>query len=457
MFEGLQIALSGIRAGQVGMDTAANNVANATTPGYTRQRADLGTMPPWQRNFGEIGMGVDVLAVNRLREGHLDTRVRSTGATASYTTARASMLQQAEELSGEPGNGIQQALLGLFDSFDELALDPADPAIRDAVVRALDSLAGTVRATAAGWTTLADEATQQIDLSLNEANQLLANVDELNRAISTSSTPLNAAMDERDLLIDQLSQIVGVTTEPQADGTVHVLLDGERIVQTPALPSVRTLSYDPTTGVTVSSPATQVSAGGEVGGLHLAATNDLPSLRAKLDQFALDLRDAVNAVNAAGSAADDPGGASWTDGGPPLLAATGADDIALAAGIDGFDIATAGLGNHALHDATNAQRFGTLRDQDPPGLGSPPLASRLRTLVIGMGDATKIAAAAASTHNGLHSGAVSAREAAHGVNLDEEMVSLLQHQRGLEAASRAMTALDEALDVLINRTGIVGR
>lgn len=63
MFEGLHIALSGIRAARIGLDTATNNVVNATTPGYTRQRADLASLPPWRTAAGDGGMGVDVTAV----------------------------------------------------------------------------------------------------------------------------------------------------------------------------------------------------------------------------------------------------------------------------------------------------------------------------------------------------------------------------------------------------------
>jgi hypothetical protein len=140
-----------------------------------------------------------------------------------------------------------------------------------------------------------------------------------------------------------------------------------------------------------------------------------------------------------------------------LLAASGADDVTLIAGVDASDLATADLGSRSLHDATNVLRFTALRDGDPPGLGAPPLDERVRSIVTSLGTATADAATRAGTSEALHAGSVAARQSAHGVNLDEEMLSIVSHQRALEAASRAMTIIDEALDTLINRTGIVGR
>lgn len=456
MFEGLHIALSGIRAAQFGLDTASNNIANATTPGYTRQRVDLTTLAPWDAVVGQVGMGVDVAGISRLREVHLDARARSTGAAAAYSTAVADLLRQAEDVLGEPDNGIQRALIGVFDAFDELALDPSSTALRDSALAALDTLGRRMRAVASGLTTLSGAARTDLDASLAQANELLARVDTLNREIVSSGGGDNAALDERDLLVDQLSDLIGATAEPQPSGHVHIVLDGQRLVQTPATPAVRSLSYDPTAGVQVAGPTTTIAAGGRVGGIHAFLSSDLPTLDAQLDQLALDIRDAVNATNAMGSA-PDPGGVSWTDGGPPLLVASSAEDFGVPPGLRGIDIATADLGSRALHDATNVARFAALRSDAPPGLGAPPLDERLRTMVTALGDRTASGIAQAATSSALHTGAVAARQSGHGVSLDEEMLSIVQQQRALEAASRAMTAIDEALDTLINRTGIVGR
>jgi flagellar hook-associated protein 1 FlgK len=187
-------------------------------------------------------MGVDVAGVSRMRDGFLDERARVTGAGAAFAQARADLLIQTEDLVGEPDAGIQQAMLKVYDSFDELALDPSSLALRDNVTAALDALGGRIRSVANTWTQLASDAQAQLDSSLVETNQLLARLDVLNRDIAAAgSRPANAALDERDLIVDRLAQTLGVTTETQSNGMVHVMLDGQRLVQTPT-GAVRTLS-----------------------------------------------------------------------------------------------------------------------------------------------------------------------------------------------------------------------
>ena len=456
MFQGLQISLTGIRAAQSGLDIASNNIANAGTPGYTRQRIDLVSRAPWQSVSGPIGQGVDVAAISRMRDISLDGRVRVTSAAAGYASVRADLLGKTEDMLGEPDAGIQQSMLGMFDAFDELALDPSNLALRENLVAALDSLGGRMRGVAGTWAQLADDALTRVDSGLVDVNQLLARVEELNVTIATAGDRAgNSVLDERDLVLDELSLMLGVTTQTRGNGMVDVILDGQRLVQTGITP-VRALAYDASAGVVTADTNTPLAAGGEIGGLHAFVGTDLPAARARLDQLAFDIRDAVNTVNASGSV-PDPGGVSWTDGGPPLLAATSALDFGVAAGINGSHVATAELGNHALHDATNVMRFAALREANPPGLGSPPLDQRLRGMVVTLGNATADATARAGTQQSLFANATAARQSGHGVNLDEEMVSLVQYQRALEASSRAMTAIDEALDVLINRTGLVGR
>jgi flagellar hook-associated protein 1 len=213
-------------------------------------------------------MGVDVTAVSRLREGYLDVRARATGAGAAYAGARADLLGQSEALMGEPDAGIQQALVAVHDAFDDLALEPGSFALRDAALGALDSMARRMRDVAASWNVFAEAGRVDIDATLAQANQMLARVGELNTDIVRSNGSSNAALDERDMLIDRLSRLIGATSEAQPDDAIHVLLDGQRLVQTQTAPAVRTLSYDTATGVHVGTPDTVVTAGGAVGGIQ---------------------------------------------------------------------------------------------------------------------------------------------------------------------------------------------
>ncbi len=103
---GLYSALSGLRAAQAGIDTATNNLANVTTPGYTRQRVDLASRAP---AAGLPGTGVDVAGVSRARDEMLDARVRSGGSNLGALATRAALLESAEQATGEPAVWVETA------------------------------------------------------------------------------------------------------------------------------------------------------------------------------------------------------------------------------------------------------------------------------------------------------------------------------------------------------------
>jgi flagellar hook-associated protein 1 len=125
-FSALHVALSGLRAAQVGIDTTSHNVSNASTEGFTRQRVDLAARRPRPLPVGQLGTGVDITDITRARSSFLDARVRSSIAGAAELGVRASFLAKAENVFAEPDLGISGALEGLFDAFEELSLEPTD-------------------------------------------------------------------------------------------------------------------------------------------------------------------------------------------------------------------------------------------------------------------------------------------------------------------------------------------
>lgn len=422
-FLGLQTALSGIRAGQTSLDTASNNVANAGSEGYTRQRVSLSERTSLPLPFGPMGTGASVDGIARVRDGFLDTRVRATAATFRHEDTRADLLQRTEELLGEPDAGLSGALDDIWDAFEDLANDPSDAAARQQALAAIDMVTGRFRSIDEGLGQLADDTSVRLDGAVTDANELLVQLDRLNREVtSAGEAPPNDLLDRRDVVVDQLSELAGVEVE-EVDGAIHVLLGSERLVGTPDDPVALDLDEHD-----VGS--------GEIAALSGFLTEDLPAWREGLDGIAEALAGALNDAHAEGGGDElveigDPGAAAATI----RLAMTDPDE--LVAGEDGDQ------------DGSNAERIAALRDGDVP--------ESLRALITGLGRETADATRAADAAESLHTSATTARQSAHGVSVDEEMVSLVQHQRALEAASRVMTSVDQALDVLINRTGIVGR
>lgn len=450
----LHVAMSGLRAAQVAMDTASHNVANANTPGYTRQRVDLASNHPRSSQVGQIGTGVSVTDVSRVRDNFLDVRFRSSVSSHAGSRSRSELLTRAELVLAEPELGISAELTGLWDSFEDLSLDPPDEASRIAVLEQLGSLTGRVNHVALELDALQDDAAIDIAAGIADLDQALRQIAELNVAIldasatSTAGRP-NDLMDQRDTLLDRVAELAGATATVEDDGSARVSIGGVTLV---AAGSVRTLAYDSGTGVIVHASGVEVTPGGEIGGLQATIANDLTDLMAGLDAFAVELADTINGVHAGGFTA---AGAA----GPPLLSfSPGNPAASLAVAVtDPSDLASAASAGppYPEFDGTTFAALADLRSA--PGGGGASLGDVYRAFVTGLGQLTASARTSRSTQAGLKEAADLARASHHGVSVDEELVHLMEFQRMYEAAARVVTTVDQALDTVINRMGIVGR
>ena len=432
-FLALHTGLSGVRAAQAGIETASNNISNVNTPGYTRQRVDLSARPTLQLSAGRLGTGVNIDQISRMREGFLDTRVRTTGESFAAADTKAQLLQRIEDIVAEPEAGLTGLLEGAWDAFEDLANDPSDTAARQQVLSSLGAVAGRFQAIDAGLAQLRADTASRLDDGIRDVNGLIEDVDRLNKEIFSASAggaPPNDLLDRRDSALDELTSLTGaryeVVTTDGLEGMVKVTIDGLDVV-------------DP--GNSLTAIDDDADLGGELGALQaaLADDGDLAHWQGELDTFAAKLADELNQQHRQGiDAAGNPGG--------DLIDGDTAADFAVAI-TDPSQVA-AGEGGGPL-DGRNAEALAELRNGTLP--------DTWRSTVIDLGRATAAATREADADEALYTAAMSARQGAHGVSLDEEMVSLVQFQRALEASSRVMTTIDEAMDVLINRTGLVGR
>lgn len=427
---GLFTGLSAIRAGQAGINTVSHNISNVSTPGYTRQRVDLVAAEPYSSPDGMLGTGVDVDGIRRLRDHFLDARVRTTGADFANQDVRSQLLSRTEAVMGEPDDGITSELNKLWNAFEDLSIEPESIATRRQVLNQLDAVASRINGVATAWDQLAADTTSRRDASIDEVNGLLEQVADINRRVAKADEGKisNDLLDQRDLAIDRIAELTGATAKAGVDGMVNVSLGNEALV-----------------AETVFTPldVETMTVKGEIGALHVFVSGDgtdtLPGLRDKLDLMAVELIDLVNAAHAG------PGGTSPP--GDPLLQGTDAASIARNPQV-GPDELVAGNTTGEL-DGERAATLAALR--------SSPVVDSVEDLVIDLGAATAGAARSARAAGDVAVAAETSRQSQHGVSIDEEMVDLVRFQRQLEAASRVMTAVDQALDTLVNRVGIVGR
>ncbi|GAA3338418.1 flagellar hook-associated protein FlgK [Curtobacterium pusillum] len=468
-FGSLATAYSGLAAARAGIDVTGQNIANAGTTGYTRQRITQTSIPAAQTGFMRgtaalAGQGVSVDGIARLASLTLDAGVRAAAGSSAYADARATALSTLETGLNEPGDdGLATKLDAFWSSWSELSAHPDDPGAASAVIGAAKTVASALssgsKAIDAQWSSVRDTVDGQVQ-QLNDAASQVAALNGRIRTALASGGNANELMDQRDQLTEQISSLAGGTVRSNSDGTVDVLIGGNAIVQGTDARSLalgggqRLADGAAVTLAWTSGTAGAVSlSGGSIGGnlsLLAPATADgtggaLAEASASYDQVATKLATAVNAVHATGTTSS---GATGT----PFFSLTAGVPAAQGLGVvptDGSGLATrnaAGELDDSFADALS--RLGTASDGADGAWA---------TFVAGVGTASR-SAASESTLTGLAlTNARTQQQSSAGVDLDEENVNLLSYQHAYQGAARVLTAVDEMLDTIINRVGLVGR
>jgi len=452
--QSVRTGYTGLAAAQLGMDTAANNVANANTRGYTRQRVGQSASPGRDIVVGQVGSGVQVDDITRARDAFLDARLRGAVSAEASLETTAGLLARAENILGEPEFGISTALDNLFATFEDLSLDATDQARRLGVMASISAVADRFNKITDGLSALRDDASNRVTATVESVNNLLAGIAELNTAISISESRganPNDLLDQRDRSLDELAKATGARISTDNSGFARVTLNGLSLVDGGRANS---LSWDPTSQTLVHSGGSAVTSGGVIGGLQSFITTDITAIQSSIDALAVDLANSINSTNQAGfTAAGVSGGDLLTfDVAEPAgsLSVSTTNPTSIAASDDGAT-------PFPIHNGENARVFADLRDTLSAGGGVLTLLGAARSVVTDVGSRTATAKQAASTQAQLATSAELSRAASQGVNIDEEMIELIKYQRAYEAAARVITTADQALDTLINRTGIVGR
>jgi flagellar hook-associated protein 1 FlgK len=452
-FNGLRIALSSLYAQRKALQVTGQNIANVNTEGYSRQRVELianagPSTPAIESRYTGPGMGVLTGETTRLRDQFLEVRGYQEHAVEAGLKESQSVLARIELAFDEPSDaGLSKLITSFLAAFDDVANNPEDLAARAQLVEQGKTLMAGFTQLDAALATQRQSSIEELGSLVDEVNQAATRIAELNQnitsAINNGFSP-NELMDQRDLLIAQMAEQVGVTVRPGENGTVNVFVGGTAIVRDTHVSPLRLeVGTDPAQTVRVVWDADSYPAGvtGAAGGLVSAANEVIPRYRAGLADVAQQMADEVNAVHRTGYALDGSTGRDFfvtdSNGRVTVDPAIVADPRLLAAS------ASAG----ATRDGSIAQQIAELTGA----------AGTYHRLVVGLGVESQAVNRRVEVQAAIIGHVDAARESAAGVNLDEEMTLMLQFQHAYDAAARFLTAVDQTLDTLINGTGLVGR
>jgi flagellar hook-associated protein 1 len=309
----LSTSVSGLLAFQRALDVTSNNISNVATPGYSVENANFNPQPGQATAVGYFGSGVTIESVTRSYDELLAGQVRSSQSGYSSFNTYATQASQIDNMLSDSSTGLTASLQAFVNSLHTVADSPSSTAQRQALLSQAQGLAQQMQNYTSQLSTYGAGIESQIGGAVSQINTLSSGIAALNGQIaaglaSTGQTP-NTLMDQRDQMLDQLSQYVTVNTATQADGSMNVYIgSGQPLVigsTSQALSSVQ----DPynasqhnigiVSGGNTADITSEIS-GGTLGGLLAVRSQVLQPVQNTLGQFSVGLATLVNQAQGAG-------------------------------------------------------------------------------------------------------------------------------------------------------------
>jgi flagellar hook-associated protein 1 FlgK len=466
-FLGIEIGRRALAANQIALETIGQNTSNVNTPGYTRQKVNLEATDPTPITLpnglqGQIGTGVDVASITRVRDQYLDEQTRKALSEQGEYGATKDILARAEGVLNEPSaSTVGSRLTALFNSFSDLSADPSNAGLRASARTQGQAFATAIKHLNSALKQVSSDVEQSVTLKVKQVNELATQIAKLNseiqKSVLTGGSP-NDLMDKRDSLLENLSSLIAVQVVPSKvaetgkfTGAVQVYMGGQALIyneDTTPLPT--------TIDSTSASPALLDKhgksiplLGGEIAGL-LQAKSLVDSYRADFNRLAEETLKAVNAQHAAGTALN---GAT----GQPFFVGTDANTIDLSPAIvqstDAIAAATTPTppATFARGNGDNARLLARVGQSSL--MGNSTLNQFYNAQVTRMGADSKRFEDLAGSQEKIVAQVRNQQTAVSGVSLDEELSKLIQYQRSYQAAARFITVMDDTLDRVINGLG----
>ncbi|WIV12052.1 flagellar hook-associated protein FlgK [Proteiniborus sp. MB09-C3] len=480
-FRGLSIGISGLYANKRSLDTISHNIANSDNPLYVRQQA-LHADSRYSRisltNY--IGTGVDVQQIRQIRDEFLDTKVRKEASELGYWVSRSNVFDQVEGIVRELSEDAMQGLMDKFwGSWEEVYKTPGSQTARGLLRERAIEFVGSVNHMYTQLESLQFNLDNNIKNIVDEVNYLTNGIAELNTKIMSAEAMGVTANDYRDTrngYLDRLSQIVKVDYYTSNNGAINVAVGGAHIVsdgihreieaKNNGSPFVDVFWKD--TGEELL-PERDLKSGELIGLLYargyygqeseITDTTEykyiIPTMKKQLDEYVKGLSEAINEIHSTGKTLtgntgidffvkQDPSNEHW------------AGNIKLNDVLDSLDeIAASESGD--IGDGKIAEAIAKLRYTGIFNDGKTNPDNFYRDIITDFGIAGNEAITMSNAHEMVVNQIDDRRSSLSGVSLDEEMTEMIKFQHAYNANARLINAIDEMIEQIVNKMGIVGR
>lgn len=478
-FRGLGIGISAIFANQRALDVTGHNISNVNTSGYTRQM--ISNSSSFYQKVGQsgngrvmqLGYGVDVQEIKQYRDEFLDKKYKKENTELGYWGSRFSSVQELETIFNDTSeDGLQSVMNNFWGSWEQLSKPTGGLTARSMVKENAIAFVETVKNMDQLLVNFRKSKDKEIIENVGRINEIAERVAKLNLEISkmeSHGVVANDLRDERGYLIDELT---GKAKIQVWEGTsVNISLEGRMLVEGSRYEKIKTVPD------TANSGFVQLVWEGDNGGLKISGgsinalfeSRDVlvKGFREKLNEFVKGVAAEVNAIHITGYGIKDEIHRKFF-----INALDKTDDnidlstIAYNPDLNEFDNIAAAEDAYSYEDNRVAIKIAELRQNDyfsDANYETDPLVKKhnydefYRNIISEIGNLGQEAATAVNAQKLLVDQIQNRRQAISGVSLDEEMSNLIKYEHSYNAAARIVNVMDEMLEIIVNKIGLVGR
>lgn len=442
------IALGGIKAGETMISTAQNNIANASNTSYARQRVELNTVGQAAGNSGvnaQLGSGVDIEGITRLKDDLLIQQSRNELGTTGYYSAKKDVLTNIETVFNETAeNSISDLMLNFFNSFEEASKFPEQSSYRLNAVYTGNMLAEKIRNVSSQLDEVKEQTDQKVTTEVKQVNNILEKIANINKKMeNVYSDKANALMDERDKYLDELSSYVDVSVTNKSNPmNMEIKVGNATLLAGKSYYEVKPLFVtEQDKWVLAASDVEFKPKSGSISGLLETRNNYINTYTEKLNDLVSNFITEVNDLHTSGYALDGTAGQNFFLGSDIRTIQVdpqyekNPEKVALSS-------ESGVIGNGDIAKSINDLKDKAFMDGTTPVNYYQAYTVRLATDL-------NIAKENEQIHSDVQQALESQRQEVQGVNIDEEMTDLLQFQKYYQANAKTLTTVNKVLDELL--------
>ena len=477
IFGTLEIGRSALRAQHKGMETSGQNVANANTPGYSRQRVDLESSVPGIAPGVDMapGRGVEVSDVTRLKNEYFHQQMMDAGSQRAHWEKRQENITSLENIMREPGDqGLNQYMGEFFDSWNELSSEPEENAIRQSLLEHAETLTNAFEDNYRRMEDLQGEVYSEIEMYVDDINEVAEEVAELNEKLTylhNVGRESNELRDHLEHILEDLSEKIDLDIHYQEGGAATVYAGNRLLVHGD---QVQEFSVEQVNNAEegnqeegdlmqiVSDRGRPVEvASGEIKGMLEAANEIIPNVQEGLNDMARAMAEEINGIHENAYGLDGETGRPFfqeldeDSDLPPALQlevnpAVRDDPDAVAA--SSTEEGVPGAGDAALNISKVRDEGIITGGENDEGEGAT-LEDHYRGIVSALGVEGRESERMVDAMKQAEEEFREQNESVAGVNIDEEMLDMMQFQHAWHGASRFLNHVDQMIETLFMELG----